>query len=66
MEKYDLAVSYYKNKGDLLVPSRYTTVDGVNLGIWIKHQRKRYKENRISEREISLLDKIGMVWSLQE
>ena len=66
MEKYDLAVSYYNDKGDLLVPSRYTTVDGVNLGIWIKHQRKRYKEKKISEREIKLLEKIGMVWNLKE
>ena len=66
LEKYDLAVSYYKNTGNLLVPSRYTTVDGVNLGLWIKHQRKRYKENSISEREKSLLDEIGMVWNLHQ
>ena len=49
-----------------MVPSRYTTVNGVNLGLWIKHQRKRYKEKRISEREKALLNEIGMVWTFQE
>ena len=62
--KYNLAVSYYKANGDLLVPSRYVTAEGVNLGLWIKHQRKRYQENRISEREIGLLNDLGMVWKL--
>ncbi len=39
-------------------------IGGVALSWWIKHQRKRYKENKISEREIALLNQIGMVWNV--
>ncbi len=64
MEKYKLAVAYYNSNGNLEVPMKYTTDDGINLGIWIKHQRKRYRENIITPKEMSLLNQIGMIWNL--
>jgi len=66
MKNYSLAVAYYEEIGNLVISIDYKTKDGVPLGGWIKHQRKRYKENKISEREISLLNKIGMVWKIRE
>jgi len=66
MKIYDIAVSYYNDNGDLLVPSRYKTNEGINLGLWVKHQRKRHKDGKILKKEEALLNKIGMVWNLRE
>ncbi len=64
--KYDLAVKYYYDNGDLLVPNKYKTSDGVALGAWIGQQRKYYRDKKISEEKVALLDKIGMIWSLSD
>ena len=61
-EYYDLAQDYYNEKGDLLIPIEYTTNNGINLGEWIRHQRRNYKEKRLSKDRIESLEKIGMVW----
>ncbi|MBO4849264.1 MAG: helicase associated domain-containing protein [Clostridia bacterium] len=66
MKNYELAVSYYNDNGDLLIPSRYKTKEGINLGTWIKNQRKRSKTGTITTAEKELLNKIGMVWKLGE
>ena len=66
MKNYALAVSYYNDNGHLLIPSRYKTYEGINLGTWIKNQRNRFKEGKISNKEEALLNKIGMVWKLKE
>lgn len=66
MKMYEIAASYYNENGNLLVPTRYITTDGVNLGTWIKHQRTRYKNKSISDKEVLLLNQIGMVWRLHE
>ena len=66
MKNYELAVSYYNVNGDLLIPSRYKTRGGINLGTWIKNQRKRFRTGIISSTEKDLLNKIGMVWELGE
>ena len=66
MKNYALAVSYYNDNGDLLIPSRYKTAEGINLGTWIKNQRNRFREGRISNMEEELLNRIGMVWTLKE
>lgn len=66
MKNYELAVSYYNDNGNLLIPSRYKTYEGINLGTWVKNQRNRFKEGRISNTEEALLNKIGMVWKLRE
>ena len=64
-EMYDLAVDYYKKNGNLLVPRLYKTIDDKSLGLWVHRQRAKYKSNKISDKEIALLEKIGMVWDLR-
>lgn len=66
MKMYDLAAAYYRDKGDLLVPNNYKTKDNISLGAWVGHQRRLYRENKITEEEIGLLNQIGMVWSLSD
>ena len=39
-ERYDLALSYKTEHGDLEIPSVYKTADGVWLGSWVNRQRQ--------------------------
>lgn len=39
-ERYDLALSYKTEHGDLEIPSVYKTTDGVWLGSWVSRQRQ--------------------------
>lgn len=39
-ERYDLALAYKTEHGDLEIPSVYKTVDGVWLGSWVSRQRQ--------------------------
>lgn len=54
---------YYKEHGDLLVPTSYKA-NGYNLGNWISIQRSRYKKGHISKEKIAILEKHGMVWEI--
>ena len=71
MKNYKLAESYYKHHGHLNIPQRFKTTngyeydeEGINLGSWINTQRQAYKgqgKNKLTEEQIKLLEKIGMV-----
>lgn len=39
-ERYDLALAYKTERGDLEIPSVYKTADGVWLGSWVSRQRQ--------------------------
>ena len=64
-ECYKLAEKYYKENGDLLVPSSYITNNGFYLGSWIGRQRNYYKRMQLTKDKIDLLERIGMVWNLK-
>ena len=61
---YALAVQYYKEHGNLLVPMNYSK-NGMNLGVWINEKRKAMKGHGhgriLTEEQIQKLDAIGMV-----
>ena len=65
---YDLAKKYYEEFHDLLIPALYNVEnkDGkkIKLGTWISNQRVAYKNGKLNEEQIELLEKIGMVWSV--
>lgn len=63
---YDLAIKYYNENGNLLIPLNYTTKDNVNLGSWIGKQRKKYKNYKLSKEKIKLLENIDMVWDARD
>ena len=54
------AQAYYSAHGDLNVPVRYRTEDGINLGAWL-HDLKRRKDSLDAEKA-ARLDASGMVW----
>ncbi len=67
---YGAAKDYYYKNGNLDVAAIYKTKNGVNLGSWLARLRL-YRKNGIrsdflTAERISELDKIGMVWSVNE
>lgn len=68
-ERYQRARRYYEQHGNLRVPTGYVTEEGFRLGQWICVQRERRSGKRrapLQEREIALLDGIGMIWDVRE
>ena len=70
-ENYKLAKVYFEKRGNLEIPSRFKTLDGINydengysLGMWIIKQRQNYKNRKLNKDKIKLLEKIGMLFSL--
>lgn len=61
------ARQYYRENGDLNVPSNYVTEEGIRLGTWIARQRS-LRAGRLKrgtppdEEQIARLDAIGMIW----
>ena len=59
------AKRYFVENGNLEVPKRYVTQDGLTLGMWIATQRRVRKgsvNGILTEAQIMRLDSIGMVW----
>lgn len=47
-ERYDLALAYKTEHGDLEIPSVYKTADGVWLGSWVSRQRQTLNSGSIA------------------
>lgn len=72
LKKYNLAKIYYEHYGNLEIPESFKTNngylydnEGIALGNWISNQRQAYKEQgtgKITNKEINLLNEIGMLW----
>ena len=72
---FELAQQYFLGHGNLLVSASYITDGGANLGSWISHQRKAYKNRFLSKSErntgnkpltdeqVFMLERIGMIWN---
>ena len=71
LNKYNIAENYYKEHGNLNVPRNYSVKVNnrtFNLGVWLNTQRCKYKGTvlpMLDNEQIKLLEKIGMVWSLE-
>ena len=57
---YQACVRYYREHGNLDVPSSYVQ-DGYRIGYWLRRQRRRRQE--LSPDHVKRLEDIGMVWS---
>ena len=62
MQQYELAVTYYKENGNLIVPKDYSAKNGMRLGLWIAAQRVAYAKGTLSSEKIEMLNEIGMSW----
>jgi hypothetical protein len=66
---YTAAKHYYNKHGDLLVPKKHRTHDGLSLGVWIVTQRRVRNKSipgLLDEERIAKLDEIAMVWDTAE
>ena len=71
-KKYKLAKAYYEHYGDLEIPIKFKTINGyeydengISLGMWISTQKQSFKgqtNNKLDEKQIKLLNQIGMKW----
>ena len=59
---YASAQKYYREHGDLLIPSRYKDETGFALGQWITIRRQKYLDGELMTTQIQQLEAIGMVW----
>lgn len=61
---YSLALDYYNENGNLLVPNNYVTENGEKLGNWIRYMRFVYSSQKlkIPLEMVTKLQNIGMVW----
>lgn len=64
-QNYQLLLDYIKKFGNNVVPKPYE-VHGVKLGTWVNNQRNAYKNKKISDEKIKLLDDIGFVLNVVE
>lgn len=67
---YAEAEKYKNTYGDLKVPAKYVTDDGIRLGQWIANLRV-YRKSGIkaafmSKDRIEQLDKLGMIWEVND
>lgn len=60
---YDAACKYYKENGNLNVPTSYKTEDGISLGRWVRKQREKHRSGSLTQDKIKRLDSIKMRWS---
>jgi len=67
---YHAAKQYYKEHGNLEVPSRYVNDDGVSLGRWISSVRRWYNSGAhkkyLQNDRVKQLEDIGMIWNAMD
>ncbi len=61
MNGYNQAKAYYEENGNLDIPKGYIS-DGFGLGLWLDRQKKRYRNGKLSDEYIKLLEYIGIDW----
>ena len=67
IKHYQAAKQYYEEYGNLEVPSKYVTKEGVSLGRWISSVRRWYNsgvhQKYLKSSRIKQLEDIGMIWN---
>lgn len=61
---YDAALVFYNDKGHLKIPAQYVTSAGLKLGGWLAEQRSRYRDGKLNESCIQLLESIKIEWNV--
>ena len=65
-EQYNEAKDFYEKNGHLSVPNAYRTSTGKNLSNWIKRQREYYYKNKLSVKQIQLLEALNIEWTMKK
>ncbi len=63
---YGACLTYRQGHGNLDIPAKYVTSDGLRLGTWINAIRSAYQRRKTSyhllPEHIDALDELGMIW----
>jgi superfamily II DNA or RNA helicase len=60
-----MQLQQYKNAfGNCSPPQSFVSADGYPLGVWASARRKTYKQGKLSQERIKLLENLGFVWQL--
>ena len=59
---YKKAEAYFGQTGNLEVPGGFRTDDGFRLGVWLKRQKEKYRNQTISVTQKERLEAIGIQW----
>lgn len=67
-KNYQAALNYFKENGNLNVPSYYRTEDGIRLGEWLLRLKRVYRGERggsaeLTAEQINRLNEIGISWN---
>lgn len=62
-EHYEIAKEYYEEVGHLLIRCQ-DSYKGKKLGEWLRHQRRKKRQGKLTKEKIDLLNDIGMVWDV--
>jgi len=60
-ETYQIAKQYYEENNNLSIPITFF-YKNVSLGSWLQTQRNNYNQNLLSNKQIKMLNEIGMEW----
>lgn len=64
---YNACVAYYRENGNLDVPLKYVSADGVRLGTWLNNVRSTHNGkgngSRLLPEQVKALDDLGMLWN---
>ena len=66
---YAAAKKHYQEYGTLDVPDYFVCRDGAHLGAWLAEQRRiraDLTDGRLTDDQIAALDRIGMIWNVQD
>lgn len=64
-DSFNLANEYYIKNGTINV-NKFELYGSFKIGRWIDSQRTAYKNNKLEETQISLLEGIGIIWNMEE
>ena len=62
-QSYAAAARYYIEHGNLEIPVKYTTADGMALGIWLGSQRAAYKAGELTAEQVAGLEALSIDWA---
>lgn len=65
-EQYTAAKVFFEKNGHLLIPKTYVSDSGKSVGRWILTQRTNRKQGKLTDRQVRMLDDIGMVWNMEK
>lgn len=67
LQYYSACVAYYRENGNLDVPLKHVTADGVRLGTWLNNVRSTHNGkgngSRLLPEQVKALDDLGMLWN---